>query len=200
MTAISRSRGRRAVRTTVVAGAVSLGLLALTACEKPSPHAHFTLGAATTSTETASDCYGHGEALGAERALECLIDTEDVASFRTDPGDTFRVGVDPSVAEQGWMLLVNGNLQALEPQHITYRSFPTDELYGIAESTPMPGMAEEFEDVVQVSIIQLADDFDPETLPEAYQQAQMGDLSTWEEEFFSRFEGVWNVQLEQRSH
>jgi hypothetical protein len=200
MTAISRSRGRRAVRTTVAAGAVSLGLAALTGCEQPSPSAHFTLNASTKSLETAGDCFGHGDGLSAAQARDCLIDTDNVRSFTTEVGDTFRVGVDPDVAEQGWVLLVNGNPMAIERSHTTYRSFQTDELYAASEAQPVPGTEGEFTDVVQVSVVQLGEDFEEQALSEAYQQAQMGSPDAWNTAFFGQFQGVWNVQFEKKSH
>ncbi|WP_103501160.1 MULTISPECIES: hypothetical protein [unclassified Streptomyces] len=201
MTAISRSRGRRAVRTTLAAGAVTLGLAALTACEKPSPNAHFTLGTSTKTMETASDCHGHGDGLGVERARACMEETEDVHSFSTEDGETLRVGVDPKVAETGWLLFVNGTPRAIDPSFNTYRSFDVDELYAASEAAGMPGQEEDaFGDVVQVSVAQVTEDYDTEALMEAFQAAQMGDLEAFDTAFYGQFEGMWNLQLEQKEH
>lgn len=200
MTAISRSRGRRAVRTALAVGAVSLGLAALTACERPSPNAHFTLGSATKSMETASDCFDHGDGLGVKQALSCLTDTENVRSFATEAGETFRVGVDPDVAESGWLVFANGTPLAIEPNGTTYRTFSTDELYSVSESAGIPGTEGKFEDVVQISVVQVGGDYDQDELLEAYQAAQMGDAEAFEEALYGQFEGIWNVQLEKKEH
>ncbi|MFX4293197.1 hypothetical protein [Streptomyces bohaiensis] len=201
MTAISRSRGRRAVRTTLAAGAVSLGLAALTACDKPSPNAHFTLGTATSTSETATDCYGHGEALGVDEARACLEDTSDVRVFTTEGGETLRVGVDPKIAENGWLLFVNGNPHAIDPSYTTYRSFPADQLYAASDAATLPGQNEEaFADVVQITVAQVSEDYDTEALMAAFGAAQTGDFGPFDDALFGQFEGVWNLQLEQKEH
>jgi hypothetical protein len=181
---------------------VSLGLAALTACEKPGPSAHFTLGSSSKSLESASGCFGHDEQLGVQAARNCLEDTDDVRSFTTHDGDTFRIGVDTAVAEKGWLLFVNGNPRAIEPNTGTFRSYSTEELYSVSEGGGLPGQAENaYTDVVQLSVVQVSEDYDVDELLKAYEAAQqMGELAGFDEALFGQFEGIWNVQLEKKDH
>ncbi|TDC25171.1 hypothetical protein E1265_07825 [Streptomyces sp. 8K308] len=190
MTAISTNRGRRAIRTTFALGAVSLGLVALSACEQPSPNAHFTLNSNTESRETPADCYGHGDALGAERALSCTESNDDVPTFTTRAGDTFRVGVDPDVAEDGWLLFVNGLLYDPEPFTTTYHSFSSDDLYRAAEQQQTtPGQAPQTENL-RLNVVEVSDDYDEDEILSSQTQEE------YEERMFSSLDGVWNVELE----
>ncbi|MDB1088133.1 DUF2771 domain-containing protein [Streptomyces sp. ACA25] len=191
MTAISRSRGRRAVRTTLAVGTVSLGLAALAGCgTKPTPNAHFTLGTDSSSPQAASDCYGHGEALDTEDAQACLHDFSDVETFRASQGDTFRIGVDPSIAEEGWLLFVNGQPRAVEPFTVTYRSFPVQEFFQTGQS---PALEEELaDDETGISIVQVGEGFDTDAVLEA---AQAQDLEAFNRALSTGVEGVWNVRL-----
>ncbi|MBB0245849.1 hypothetical protein FNQ90_17480 [Streptomyces alkaliphilus] len=191
MTAISGMMGRRALRTTLAVGAVSLGLAGLTACERPTPNAHFTLGASTSSPETASDCFGHDDPLGVQRAQECLEHTDDAPSFTSRRGETFRVGVDPSIAEHGWLLFVNGETRSVDPYTTTFQNFPVDELHAMSQADPF---GEEDEDEgITVSVVKLTGDYDSDELMAAY-QAQ--DEDAFNEALYGRFEGVWNARLE----
>ncbi|MDT0268149.1 hypothetical protein RM844_17850 [Streptomyces sp. DSM 44915] len=190
MTAIARNRGRRAIRTTLAIGTVSLGVLVLSACEKPSPNAHFTLDSSSKSRETASDCYGHGEPLGAERARDCLVGTENRVTFTSTPGDTFRIGVDAHVAEEGWLLFVNEQLYRAEPFTGTYRSFPSDQLFQMVQQQATPGSPPVAEEL-RLSVAQIrADDYDIETIWASQTQEE------YDERLLGSLEGVWNATLE----
>lgn len=182
---------RRSTRVTLAVGAASLGLLALTACEKPSPNAHFTLGSETASPEAESDCYGHGDLLSAERAERCLNDeADDAPSFSVRSGDTLRVGVDPEVAETGWLLFVNGQLYGGEPFTGTYRSFSAEELYEVAYNTSsVPGELPPTERL-RISVAKVGDDYDSDKI---YGSA---DQESFQQELFSSLEGVWHARLE----
>ncbi|RKN41717.1 DUF2771 domain-containing protein [Streptomyces hoynatensis] len=192
MTAISRSRGRRAIRTTIALGAVSAGLAALTGCEKPSPSAHFTLHSNTTSRAASDDCYGHGEALSADQALDCADDDEGIPSFGTTQGDTFRVGVDPKVADNGWLLFVNGLLYDPEPFTTTYHSFSSDDLYRATQAQAQsgaPGQAAE-DRALLLNVVEVSDDYDADRVGQAQSQEDR------QQALISSIEGVWNVRLE----
>jgi hypothetical protein len=190
MTAFATKRGRRAVRTTVAAGTVSLGLLALSGCQKPSPSAHFTLGSSSASRETAEGCHGHGEPLDVERVRECLDSDEDVPVFSTQAGDTFRVGVDPEVAESGWLLFYNGVLYDPNPFTTTYQTFDVDELReNEREQRQSPGGVPRPQDL-QLVVAQVNEDYDVESIWSSSSQEQ------YEERLFGSFEGVWNADLE----
>ncbi|MFJ9560071.1 DUF2771 domain-containing protein [Streptomyces fuscichromogenes] len=113
----SRSRRRRVV---AAAGAVSAGLLVLSACDKPTPIATITVG--THSVNSEASCYNDGKALDTASLTKCLKDT-GIKSIKVDPDDTVRFGVDPKIADNGWTILMNG--QALtESSTKTYRTIP----------------------------------------------------------------------------
>ncbi|MFF1451882.1 DUF2771 domain-containing protein [Streptomyces sp. NPDC058274] len=111
------ARRRRAV---AVIGAVSAGLLTLSACDKPTPLATITVGKNSVSSET--DCYDDGKAVPTADLAKCLK-AKDIKSLKVDPDETVRFGVDPDVADKGWTILMNG--QALtDSSKKTYRTIP----------------------------------------------------------------------------
>ncbi|GAA1897044.1 hypothetical protein GCM10009716_03870 [Streptomyces sodiiphilus] len=178
MTAIS-SGGRRAVRTTLAAGAVSLGLVTLSACEKPTSYAHFTLGSDTSSVETPSGCYGHGEPLSEKRVESCLEKREGAPEFAALEGDMFRIGVDPSIAETGWVLYINGT-QVTEPMTSTYRSFPADQILTVGrQQAPADDPEAEAPADALVSIVQVDEDYDPEAQDEEGMRVPPEILGVW---------------------
>ncbi|MFG2128892.1 DUF2771 domain-containing protein [Streptomyces sp. NPDC048751] len=111
-------RRRRAV---AAAGAVSAGLLVLSACDKPTPMSTITVGRSSVSEE--ATCGGEGDALKAADLAACLKDTGDVKSISVDPDETVRIGVDPDVADKRWTILMNGQ-QLTEDSDKTYRTIP----------------------------------------------------------------------------
>jgi hypothetical protein len=173
---------------------VVLALLALSACQKPSPNAHFTLGASTSSPEAAEDCWEDGELLAAERARECLGGTvteevEEAPAFTAQSGDTFRVGVDPEIADDGWLLFVNGQPYGLDPFTSTYRSFRSTDLYAVAQrnqsASELPVQGE-----LVVNVAQVGDEYEVEEIFQAQTQEEFEQL------LFASFEGVWNARLQ----
>ncbi|KPI13068.1 hypothetical protein OK074_8869 [Actinobacteria bacterium OK074] len=113
----SAVRRRRAV---AVAGAVSAGLLTLSACDKPTPLSTITVG--THSVNSEASCYDDGKALNTASLTTCLKDGS-IKSIKVDPDDTVRFGVDPKIADKGWTILMNG--QALtDSSKKTYRTIP----------------------------------------------------------------------------
>lgn len=113
----SASRRRRAV---AAAGAVSAGLLVLSACEKPTPIATITVG--TSSVNSEATCYNDGNALNTAILADCLKNT-DITSIKVDPDETVRFGVDPAVADSGWTILMNGQ-PLTDSSNKTYRTIP----------------------------------------------------------------------------
>ncbi|WP_158920757.1 hypothetical protein [Streptomyces sp. NBRC 109706] len=188
MTVIARNRGRRAFRTMLALGTVSLGVLVLSGCEKPSPNAHFTLNSSSKTRETASDCHGHGDALGVSRVLECLGGDEEAVSFSTSPGDTFRIGVDPSVAETGWVVLVNEQLYRIEPYTTTYQTFPSADLYRMVRGEPQPGQPP-VDTELRVSVAQVREEYDVDAVWDSRSAEE------YQENLLSQVEGVWNATL-----
>ncbi|MFC9911556.1 DUF2771 domain-containing protein [Streptomyces sp. NPDC059862] len=110
-------RRRRAV---AAAGAVSAGLLVLSACDKPSPMSTITVGSSSVSSE--ATCYHEGDALTAEERSGCLQE-EDIKSVSVAPDETVRFGVDPKIADKGWTILMNGS-PITESSTKTYRTIP----------------------------------------------------------------------------
>ncbi|MEU9383914.1 DUF2771 domain-containing protein [Streptomyces sp. NPDC048279] len=113
----SRSRRRRVV---AAAGAVSAGLLVLSACDKPTPIATITVGTSSVSAE--ATCYNDGKALNTASLANCLKDT-GIKSIKVDPDDTVRFGVDPKIADNGWTILMNGQ-PLTDSSKKTYRTIP----------------------------------------------------------------------------
>ncbi|MFH8794902.1 DUF2771 domain-containing protein [Streptomyces sp. NPDC017941] len=101
---VLRSARRR--RTVAALGAVSAGLLVLSACDKPTPLATVTVGSKSVHSEAA--CYNDGKELKPSEVQKCLKDKTDIKSITVDPDEKVRFGVDPEVADKGWTLLMNG--------------------------------------------------------------------------------------------
>ncbi|MFJ8107434.1 DUF2771 domain-containing protein [Streptomyces sp. NPDC096132] len=113
----SAVRRRRAV---AAAGAVSAGLLVLSACDKPTPISTLTVGRTSVSSE--ATCGGEGETLNAAALTKCLAD-KDIKSIKVDPDETVRFGVDPDIADKRWTILMNGQ-PLTEDSDKTYRTIP----------------------------------------------------------------------------
>ncbi|MCK1816603.1 MULTISPECIES: hypothetical protein [Streptomyces] len=188
MTAISTSRGRRAIRTAATVGAVSLGLVVLSACEKPTPNAHFTLGSSTTSPEAAGDCYGHGETLGAEQAEQCLTAATDVPVFDYRTGDEFRIGVDPKVADSGWLLFVNDNPLEYQRFTSTYRTLSGDLLWSLSQNA----VQQSGDGTLRISVAEVTEDFSLDKLTEIAQTEGQQAVQT---ALYDSVKGVWNAEL-----
>ncbi|GHH30764.1 DUF2771 domain-containing protein [Streptomyces lanatus] len=113
----SAQRRRRAV---AAAGAVSAGLLVLSACDKPTPLATITVG--TSSVHSEATCGGEGDALQTTDLAKCLKN-KDLESIKVDPDETVRFGVDPEIADEGWTILMNGQ-PLTDSSTKTYRTVP----------------------------------------------------------------------------
>lgn len=110
-------RRRRAV---AAAGAVSAGLLVLSACDKPTPLSTVTVGRSSVSSE--ATCGGESKNLNAMDLAKCLKDS-DIKSIKVDPDETVRFGVDPKIADKRWTILMNGQ-PLTEDSDKTYRTIP----------------------------------------------------------------------------
>jgi hypothetical protein len=110
-------RSRRAV---AAFGAVSAGLLLLSACNKPSPLATVTVG--TNSVNSSTDCYKDGKEVPTGDLAKCLT-SKDNKSIKVDPDETVRFGVDPAIADKGWTILMNGQ-PLTDSSTKTYRTIP----------------------------------------------------------------------------
>jgi hypothetical protein len=92
-------------RSAAAVSAVVFGLLALSACSKPTPLATVTVG--DTSVHTQATCYRDGARLTPADVKDCAKPTAGplikIRSF-----DNFHVGVDPAIADKGWYLYTGG--------------------------------------------------------------------------------------------
>ena len=113
----SAVRRRRAV---AAAGAVSAGLLLLSACDKPTAISTITVGSDSVSSE--ATCGGEGDALKAADLTKCLQD-KGIDEIKVDPTETVRFGVDPDIAKNGWTILLNGQ-PLVESSKKTYQAIP----------------------------------------------------------------------------
>ncbi|MFI9171861.1 hypothetical protein [Streptomyces lincolnensis] len=124
-------RRRRAV---AVAGAVSAGLLLLSACDKPSPRATVTVGKDSVSAEAA--CYDDGKDIGQEEATKCA-QKKGGDTIEVPQSETLRIGVDPEIAETGWALWINGQ-QVTSVYKKTYYSFQGVDLFADQQGQAAP--------------------------------------------------------------
>ncbi|GHJ27462.1 MULTISPECIES: hypothetical protein [Streptomyces] len=128
----SRGKGRRAV---TAACAVSLGLVVLSACDKPTPLATVTVGSNSVTAEANKGCYGDGKDLSSKKFKACLT-AEPEKTVKVAAGEKVRIGVDPEIADSGWGLIANNPVMA-EASKETYRSFDSDTLF--AKQNPQTG-------------------------------------------------------------
>ncbi|MFF8290898.1 DUF2771 domain-containing protein [Streptomyces sp. NPDC016309] len=111
----------KARRAGVALGAVSAGLLVLSACDKPTPLATVTVGSDSVNAEAA--CYNDGEAIK-ESLIQGCLKKKPEKTITVSADDRIRFGVDPEVAEHGWTLFIGGQQAEQEPYKKTYRSIP----------------------------------------------------------------------------
>lgn len=122
----------KARKAGVVLGAVSAGLLVLSACTKPTPLATVTVD--TNSQHTEAACYDNGKALATSELTKCIGKAGE--TVKVDTADSVRFGVDPTIADNGWTIFFNGQPVEQQPFKKTYRSisgtsfFPPDQSTG----------------------------------------------------------------------
>ncbi|MCX5198674.1 DUF2771 domain-containing protein [Streptomyces sp. NBC_00249] len=141
----------RARRSVAALGAVSAGLLLLSACDKPTPLATVTVGSSSVSSE--ADCRPEGgKDLAMDRLQECLTGLKDAKTIDYARGDTLRLGVEPEIVEDGkkWQAVLDGQ-PITEPSANTYRSFQGADVFatggqGEAPASKMLGFVQVGED------------------------------------------------------
>jgi hypothetical protein len=117
--------GRRR-RAAASLGAVSAGLLVLSACEKPTPLVTVTVGTESVHSEAA--CYNDGKPLKESELQGCLNDKPG-KTIGVALDDRIRFGVDPEIAEKGWTLFVDGQRVEQEPYEKTYRTISASSFF-----------------------------------------------------------------------
>ncbi|MFJ2937596.1 DUF2771 domain-containing protein [Streptomyces sp. NPDC087219] len=124
MTVAFFSGSRR--RAAVALGAVSAGLLVLSACDKPTPIATVTVGSDSIHSEAA--CYNDGEAIKESQIQQCLNKKAE-KSITVAMDDKIRFGVDPEIADNGWTIFLGGQQAEPEPYKKTYRTIPASAFF-----------------------------------------------------------------------
>lgn len=132
MTSLRNSASRR--RSVAALGAVSAGLLVLSACDKPTPLATVTVG--KNSVNSQATCYDDGKNLGRAKAVKCALKKAS-KSISVDQGQVLRIGVDPEVAETGWSMWINGQ-QVTNVSKKTYYAFEGIDLFAPQQGQPAP--------------------------------------------------------------
>ncbi|MFD0383669.1 DUF2771 domain-containing protein [Streptomyces stramineus] len=117
-------RGKRR-RAAAAVGAVSFGLIVLSACDKPTPMATVTVGTSTVTSEAA--CFEDGDGMKPAEVAKCL--EGDSKTIKADMDDKIRFGVEPEIADKGWSLFVNGRPVPEEPNTKTYRTIPASAFF-----------------------------------------------------------------------
>ena len=100
--------------------------LILTGCEKPAPA--ITVFAGTSSVTTEARCWAEGEAITPESCPEISLGEAVTGDAEADsltirPGAVVGVSVDPTIAEQGWTITLNGSPILEETVTETYYRF-----------------------------------------------------------------------------
>ncbi len=109
-------------RCATALGAVAVGLLALSACSKPTPLATVTVG--ETSVGSQADCYNAGKALPEETFGKCLKSAPS-HTVKVPAGGAVHVGVEPAIADKGWVVAVDS--QGVSGKlTTTYHTFSSD--------------------------------------------------------------------------
>ncbi|MEU5439024.1 DUF2771 domain-containing protein [Streptomyces sp. NPDC020719] len=146
----------KARRAGIALGAVSAGLLVLSACDKPTPLATVTVG--NTSVNAEATCRNDGKVLSDVKLTTCLSNVKTSKTIKYSPGSTLRLGVDPAVVEDGdkWVALLDGS-PITEPSNKTYRSFPNADVFATGGQSAAPKSK-------KINIIQVNDNNKPKSV------------------------------------
>ncbi|MCF3176685.1 hypothetical protein IPZ61_25585 [Streptomyces sioyaensis] len=148
---ISWGKGRRAA---AAIGAVSLGVITLSACEKPTALSTVTVGSTTVQAEATPGCNGDGKVLS-KNAISACLTKKGEKTITVHPGEKVRVGVDPQIAKSGWIVIGAGPVMR-EPSKQTYRSFDAETLF--MQQNPQTGQTTYSKDVtLQVAELNAGD-------------------------------------------
>ena len=116
-------------RSAAAVGAVALGLFALSACTKPTPLATVTVGNTTvhSQAEQSAPCWNDGKDLSQQQIQDCVNDTKaPEATIKVDSGDKVHLGVEPDIADTGWVVILSQG-PGSQPQGVT--SFLSKQTY-----------------------------------------------------------------------
>ncbi len=141
-------------RAATTIGAISLGLVALTACDKPTAQATVTVGTKTVTAEAGDKCYADGKKLPQQIFVACL-QAKPTHHITVNVGDKVRIGVDPSIGKKGWLVVRNTSLVTNEVlKDKTYWTVDGDQLF--TEQDPQTGQTS-VEKSVTLNIVESGD-------------------------------------------
>ncbi|WNI15996.1 hypothetical protein [Actinacidiphila sp. ITFR-21] len=120
-------------RAATAIGAISLGLIALTACDKPTAQATVTVGSKTVTAEASSKCYAKGAKLPQQIFIACL-QAKPTHHITVPVGDQVRIGVDPGIGDKGWLIVQDTTLATAELlKDKTYWSIDSAQLFNVQD-------------------------------------------------------------------
>jgi hypothetical protein len=141
-------------RAATAIGAISLGLIALTACDKPTALATVTVGSKSVHAEAISKCYAKGKKLPQEIFLACL-QAKPTHHITVPVGDQVRIGVDPGIGDKGWLLVRDTSLVTNELlKNKTYWQLDSATLFTTQD--PQTGQST-IEKSVDLSVVESSD-------------------------------------------
>ncbi|WP_225845427.1 hypothetical protein [Streptomyces sp. HPF1205] len=144
-------------RAVTAIGALSLGLVALTACDKPTPLATVTVGTKSVTAEAATagvKCYENGKKLQRTIFQACLA-AAPKHHMTVGIGDRVRIGVDPKIAKKGWLIAADNQLNPPEVlKDKTYWSLDSTSLF--EEQDPQTGQTVHLKEVI-LNIVESSD-------------------------------------------
>ncbi|MEU6854264.1 hypothetical protein ABZ901_30585 [Actinacidiphila alni] len=141
-------------RAATTIGAISLGLVALTACDKPTPLATVTVGGKSVTAEAVDKCYAHGKLLP-QTIFEACLTAAPKHHITVGLGDKVRIGVDPKLAKKGWLIADGTQLVTQELlKDKTYWTLDSATLF--TQQDPQTGQSAPVKDVT-LNIVQSGD-------------------------------------------
>ena len=155
----ARTSITRSVRRIVLLMGAGASVLALSACEKPSPGVSVFSG--QTSAHSQALCWSFsGESLDstacAQDVVEDALRGGGVMSIPVVPGETIGISVDPSVASQGWTPVVGSQRLLQTPTTSTYYRFAFPDLQEVpATGLPLQVVAGSGDTTVGIWIFRL---------------------------------------------
>ncbi|WP_037910630.1 hypothetical protein [Actinacidiphila yeochonensis] len=117
-------------RTATALGALSLGLLSLTACDKPTAQATVTVGSKSVQAEARPACRASDDKPLDQTTFVACLNGTPTHHMTVPVGDQVRIGVDPSIGDKGWLIAADNALVTPELlKDKTYWSVDSAQLF-----------------------------------------------------------------------
>lgn len=152
-------RLRDAARRLSIIGAAGVAVVAMSACEKPSPGVSVFSG--QISGHSQALCWSFdGQSLDADACAQGLVEDAlrggGVKSIPVVPGETIGISVDPTVARAGWTPVVGSQRLLSTPTTSTYYRFAFPDLQEVPEDgLPLQIVAGQGETTVGIWVFRL---------------------------------------------